>query len=112
MSSSLLSRRFWHCNVPAPWLSDVNPWRFDWLPTDPWEPQDFKSNVMVMVPCYNEGEKELRKTINSILDSNYPPDHKVLMVVADGIITGRGEYFNTPATLARLLGFTLDSKRD
>jgi Chitin synthase len=83
------------------------------LATDrPWEPQDFKSNVMVMVPCYNEGEKELRKTINSILDSNYPPDHKVLMVVADGIITGRGEYFNTPATLARLLGFTLDSKRD
>ncbi len=33
-------------------------------------------------------------------------------VVTDGIITGRGEYFNKPATLARLLGFSLDSKRD
>lgn len=78
----------------------------------PWEPSDFHNPVMVMVPCYNEGEKELRKTINSILESNYPPEHKVLMVVADGIITGRGEYFNTPATLARLLGFSLSSKRD
>lgn len=78
----------------------------------PFEPRDFKSPVMIMVPCYNEGEKELRKTINSILDSNYPEEHKVLLVIADGIITGRGEYFNTPATLARLLGFSLDSKRD
>jgi hypothetical protein len=78
----------------------------------PWEPGEFKSPVMVMVPCYNEGDKELGKTINSILESNYPSDHKVLLVVADGIITGRGEYFNTPATLARLLGFSLDSKRD
>lgn len=78
----------------------------------PWEPGEFRSPVMVMVPCYNEGDKELGKTINSILESNYPSDHKVLVVVADGIITGRGEYFNTPATLARLLGFSLDSKRD
>ena len=78
----------------------------------PWEPSDFKSPIIVMVPCYNEGDKELGKTINSILETNYPQDHKVLLVVADGIITGKGEYFSTPATLARLLGFSLDSKRD
>mmetsp|Transcript_993 Transcript_993/g.1643 ORF Transcript_993/g.1643 Transcript_993/m.1643 type:complete len:884 (-) Transcript_993:146-2797(-) len=73
---------------------------------------DYKNPVVIMVPCYNEGEKELRKTINSVLHASYPEEHKVLLVVADGIITGRGEYFNTPATLARLLGFSLDSKRD
>jgi Chitin synthase len=78
----------------------------------PWEPTDFKTPVMVLVPCYNEGDKELGKTINSILETNYPSDHKVLVIIADGIITGKGEYFSTPATLARLLGFTLDSKRD
>ena len=45
--------------------------------------------IMVMVPCYNEGESELRKTIKSILDTDYPQENKVLVVVADGIITGK-----------------------
>lgn len=47
------------------------------------------SIVMVMVPCYNEGETELRKTIKSILETDYPQENKVLVVVADGIITGK-----------------------
>ena len=45
--------------------------------------------IMVMVPCYNEGETELRKTIKSILETDYPQENKVLVVVADGIITGK-----------------------
>mmetsp|Transcript_3450 Transcript_3450/g.5301 ORF Transcript_3450/g.5301 Transcript_3450/m.5301 type:complete len:993 (+) Transcript_3450:371-3349(+) len=77
----------------------------------PFHAKDFRDNVMVMVPCYNEGTRELGKTIKSIVDSDYPEEHKVLVVVADGIITGRGEYFNTPTVLANLLGFQLD-KRD
>jgi len=77
----------------------------------PFIASEFQENVMVMVPCYNEGERELRKTITSIVDSDYPEPHKVMVVVADGIITGRGEYFNTPTVLANLLGFHLD-KRD
>lgn len=76
----------------------------------PFYAKEFRDNVMVMVPCYNEGERELGKTIKSIVDSDYPEEHKVLVVVADGIITGRGEYFNTPTVLANLLGFQLDKK--
>lgn len=48
-----------------------------------------ESAVCVLVPCYNEGEGELRKTIKSILDTDYPQENKILVVVADGIITGK-----------------------
>jgi chitin synthase len=77
----------------------------------PFTEDDMQAGVMIMVPCYNEGDAELRKTIKSILNTDYSDDNKVLMVVADGIITGRGEWINTPRTLANLLGFEL-SKRD
>jgi cellulose synthase/poly-beta-1,6-N-acetylglucosamine synthase-like glycosyltransferase len=66
---------------------------------------DTRSKMIVMVPCYNEGDKELRKTIDSIMDSTYPDDNKVLLVVADGNITGKGEKMSTPDTLAKILGY-------
>jgi len=72
---------------------------------------DLDEAVMIMVPCYNEGRSELTKTINSILYTDYPDDNKVMVVVADGIITGRGEDLSTPKTLAELLGFRV-RKRD
>jgi chitin synthase len=71
----------------------------------PFSANDMEAPVMVMVPCYNEGEKELRKTITSIVDTDYPTSKKVMVIVADGIITGRGEWTNTPRTLAKILGF-------
>ena len=61
-----------------------------------------------MVPCYNESDKELRKTIDSILLNDYPDENKLLVVVADGVITGRGESKSCPETLADILGFDFD----
>eukprot|EP00986_Skeletonema_menzelii_P010559 scaffold5178_cov141-Skeletonema_menzelii.AAC.6 len=66
---------------------------------------DTRSKIIVMVPCYNEGDKELRKTIDSVMDTTYPDDNKVLLVVADGNITGKGEKMSTPDTLAKILGY-------
>lgn len=54
------------------------------------------SAIMVMVACYNEGETELRKTIKSILETDYPQENKVLVVVADGIITGKVSFRPPP----------------
>ncbi|KAL7546674.1 hypothetical protein ACHAWF_010977 [Thalassiosira exigua] len=68
---------------------------------------DTRSKVIVMVPCYNEGNKELRKTIDSVMDTSYPDDNKVLLVVADGNITGKGERISTPETLAKILGYKM-----
>lgn len=67
--------------------------------------KDGEAPVMVMVPCYNEGELELRKTIDSVVATSYPGQNKVLLVVADGLITGKGERASTPQHLARILGF-------
>lgn len=78
----------------------------------PFHPHKFKNQIMIMVPCYNEGDKELSKTINSVLDSDYPADNKVMLVIADGIVTGKGEFLSTPATLAKLLEFNLDGVAD
>ncbi len=61
-----------------------------------------------MVPCYNEGDKELRKTIDSVLDATYPDTNKVLLVVADGNITGKGESRSTPETLSKILGYQMN----
>lgn len=74
--------------------------------------KDGKSHVMIMVSCYNEGDKELRKTINSVLETKYPSDNKVMVVISDGQVTGRGERKSTPAILADILGFTIDENED
>lgn len=71
-------------------------------------PSDASSHVMVMVPCYNEGKAVLKKTINSVLESDYNEHNKVLTVVTDGIIKGGGETESTPQLLSELLGFQLD----
>ena len=71
---------------------------------------DTRSKIIIMVPCYNEGDKELRKTIDSVMDTSYPDDNKVLLVIADGNITGKGERMSTPETLAKIFGYKTDSK--
>lgn len=70
--------------------------------------EDLQPAIMIMVPCYNEGEGELRKTITSCLLSTYPEDNRCLVVVADGVITGHGEKYSTPEICARLLEFEID----
>jgi len=74
--------------------------------------EDVRSPVMVMVPCYNEGDNELRKTIKSVLNTTYPDENKVLFMVADGIVTGNGEDMSTPEHLANILGFDVDEFED
>ena len=70
--------------------------------------EDKMAAVMVMVPCYNESAAELRKTIDSVLANDYPDENKLLVVVADGVMTGRGEKMSCPETLGSILGFHFD----
>ncbi len=74
--------------------------------------EDVMSPVMIMVPCYNEGDNELRKTIKSVLNTSYPDENKVLLMVADGLVTGNGEDMSTPEHLANILGFDIDEFED
>ena len=74
--------------------------------------EDSLAKVMVMVPCYNEGDKELRKTIKSVIKTKYTSENKIMVVVADGNITGRGESLSTPQILSNLLEFDIDDNED
>ena len=75
-------------------------------------PEDTRAAVMIMVPCYNESDNELRKTIDSVLANDYPDENRVLVVVADGIMTGRGQKMSCPETLGNILGFRFSPSDD
>ncbi|RKP24352.1 chitin synthase-domain-containing protein, partial [Syncephalis pseudoplumigaleata] len=52
--------------------------------------------TVLLVTCYSEGEASLRCTIESLAETEYGDDHKLLFIIADGIITGSGEDRSTP----------------
>jgi chitin synthase len=74
--------------------------------------EDTQDQVIIMVPCYNEGASELIKTIDSVLSTTYPEENKVIFIIADGVVTGSGEEMSTPESLAEILGFEMDPHND
>jgi len=74
--------------------------------------EDTQDQVIVMVPCYNEGGLELIKTIDSVLGTTYPEENKVIFIIADGVVTGAGQELSTPEHLAEILGFEMDPQND
>lgn len=51
------------------------------------------------IPCYSEDEQVLRKTIDSVVATDFPDSGKLLWVIADGLVTGRGANKSTPEVL-------------
>ncbi|GAW15998.1 hypothetical protein ANO14919_054200 [Xylariales sp. No.14919] len=49
-----------------------------------------------LVTAYSEGELGLRTTLDSIAMTDYPNSHKVILVICDGLIKGKGETMSTP----------------
>ncbi|KAI1827981.1 glycosyltransferase family 2 protein [Xylaria intraflava] len=49
-----------------------------------------------LVTAYSEGELGLRTTLDSIAMTDYPNSHKVILVICDGLIKGKGEALSTP----------------
>ncbi|KAJ3271374.1 hypothetical protein HK104_004701, partial [Borealophlyctis nickersoniae] len=58
---------------------------------------------ILLVTCYSEGEGSLRTTMESLAATSYPDDKKLLFVVADGIITGKGNPKSTPDLVLDML---------
>lgn len=66
----------------------------------------FDDNPMysiLVVTCYSEEETGLRTTIESLLESDIHDSHKLLFVVADGLITGSGNDRSTPQILVEMM---------
>lgn len=53
-------------------------------------------HTICLVTCYSEGEEGLRTTLDSIATTDYPNSHKLILVIADGDITGHGNTKSTP----------------
>ena len=67
-------------------------------------PAQLENYVICLIPCYTEGVDELKKTINSISLTNYSDSHKLIYVVADGMIKGAGNDEPTPEIALDILG--------
>jgi hypothetical protein len=46
--------------------------------------------LVMHIPCYNENESVLRKTIESCVESSYEKKRKLLFIVADGTVAAAG----------------------
>ncbi|KAF9949750.1 Chitin synthase, class 3 [Mortierella alpina] len=53
-------------------------------------------HTLMLVTCYSEGVDGLRATCDSLANTSYPSSHKLLLIIADGIIRGENEDNTTP----------------
>ncbi|KAK1757501.1 glycosyltransferase [Echria macrotheca] len=66
-------------------------------PPSDWMPFGFPlAHAICLVTAYSEGELGIRSTLDSITMTDYPNSHKVILVICDGIIKGKGETMSTP----------------
>lgn len=47
-------------------------------------------HTILFVTCYSEGRESIQSTLDSLVETTYSNDHKMLFIVTDGIITGSG----------------------
>ncbi|KAJ1581371.1 hypothetical protein NDA11_001953 [Ustilago hordei] len=73
-------------------------------------PEQQNKFVICQVPCYTEGEDELRKTIDSLAGLEYDDKRKLLFLICDGMIVGSGNDQSTPRIVLDILG--VDPKID
>ena len=71
-----------------------------------------KEKIIINIPCYSESKKEISKTIESICKSDYDNDNKLLFIVCDGTVKGRGNNETTPQIVLEMLGSTFDPDRE
>jgi len=78
---------------PCPWpLHNVVP-----QPPSDYMPFNFPlAHTICLVTAYSEGESGLRTTLDSLATTDYPNSHKLIMVIADGLVKGSGNTRTTP----------------
>ncbi|KAL9083247.1 MAG: hypothetical protein Q9165_008600 [Trypethelium subeluteriae] len=66
-------------------------------PPPEWQPFGYPlAHTICLVTAYSEGADGLRTTLDSIATTDYPNSHKLVLVICDGLIKGKGEEFSTP----------------
>ncbi|KAF2498684.1 chitin synthase 4 [Lophium mytilinum] len=66
-------------------------------PPPEWQPFGYPlAHAICLVTAYSEGADGLRTTLDSVAVTDYPNSHKLLLVICDGMIKGKGEELSTP----------------
>ena len=66
-------------------------------PPPEWQPFGYPlAHTICLVTAYSEGADGLRTTLDSIATTDYPNSHKLILVICDGLIKGKGEDLSTP----------------
>ncbi|KAG6917390.1 hypothetical protein DXG01_002769 [Tephrocybe rancida] len=62
-----------------------------------YEPFNFPlAHTMCLVTAYSESVEGLRTTLDSLATTDYPNSHKLILVIADGMVKGAGNDLTTP----------------
>lgn len=66
-------------------------------PAIDFEPFNFPlAHTICLVTAYSESVEGLRTTLDSLATSDYPNSHKLILVIADGMVKGAGNTLTTP----------------
>ena len=66
-------------------------------PPPEWQPFGYPlAHAICLVTAYSEGAEGIRTTLDSIATTDYPNSHKLILVICDGMIKGKGEALTTP----------------
>ncbi|CAG8814469.1 7474_t:CDS:2, partial [Dentiscutata erythropus] len=60
-------------------------------------------HTIMLVTCYSDGRQGLKTTLDSLVATDYPSSHKIIMCIADGLIYGAGNDLSTPETCLSLM---------
>ncbi|CAK5273476.1 unnamed protein product [Mycena citricolor] len=66
-------------------------------PPPDYEPFNFPlAHTICLVTAYSESVQGLRTTLDSLSTTDYPNSHKVILIIADGMVKGAGNDLTTP----------------
>ncbi|KAJ6594992.1 glycosyltransferase family 2 protein, partial [Mycena vulgaris] len=66
-------------------------------PPPDYEPFNFPlAHTICLVTAYSESVEGLRTTLDSLATTDYPNSHKLILVIADGMVKGAGNELTTP----------------
>ncbi|KAF8633616.1 hypothetical protein AX15_001401 [Amanita polypyramis BW_CC] len=90
---SLVERNAAFSDSPCPFpLHNVVP-----QPPLDYEPFNFPlAHTICLVTAYSESVEGLRTTLDSLATTDYPNSHKLILVIADGMVKGAGNTLTTP----------------
>ncbi|KAF8905167.1 glycosyltransferase family 2 protein [Mucidula mucida] len=69
-----------------------------------YEPFNFPlAHTICLVTAYSESVEGLRTTLDSLATTDYPNSHKLILVIADGMVNGEGNNMKTPEIVLTMM---------